>query len=412
MIVPAVSTATVASAHDNHWLSESSAAALARIIACFLGFSGMAAFLLTSGRGLVNVFVFLLLFVVVQVILCVIATVVMARTLRGRQSVVLPINPARFIVSRLFPDKRYFREVQSVVRLLFLRYGQELGAVFTLGAVVSFFLVLGLSDFTFVWGSTFRLSDSLVGGITDVLALPWSSLAPAATVDAQVIADSRFHPAITDLGMADLESMRGWWPFLIMAMISYGLVPRLLLWLVSKYFYVRQIREALISLPGSELVLARMKSPLVRTQGEAHGPQTLASAGSGVVTNDRLLLVNWSNALAPADAGQFEPLFAVGDGNIVNAGLGSLSQELEGIKAKLAQPIDHLYIAVKSWEPPMADLADFLSHCAAIHRCTLYLVPLAGRPIAEDKLEDWRGFSRALAFEVIEVLALKRIDVP
>ena len=94
-------SATAASAHDNHWLSESSAAALARIIACFLGFSGMAAFLLTSGRGLVNVFVFLLLFVVVQVILCVIATVVMARTLRGRQSVVLPINPARFIVSPL-----------------------------------------------------------------------------------------------------------------------------------------------------------------------------------------------------------------------------------------------------------------------------------------------------------------------
>ena len=31
--------------------------------------------------------------------------------------------------------------------------------------------------------------------------------------------------------------MRGWWPFLIMSMVSYALLPRLLLWLCSRLFY-------------------------------------------------------------------------------------------------------------------------------------------------------------------------------
>ena len=46
-----------------HWLSEPLVANILRGAALFLGFSAMATFLLASGRGLVNVFLFLLLFV-------------------------------------------------------------------------------------------------------------------------------------------------------------------------------------------------------------------------------------------------------------------------------------------------------------------------------------------------------------
>ncbi len=91
----------------------------------------------------------------------------MARTVVGGQApVVLPVNPARWLLARSLPDRRYLREAQSVVRLVFLRYGQELGALFTLGAIAAFFVVLALSEFTFVWGSTFQLSDSLVEEVT------------------------------------------------------------------------------------------------------------------------------------------------------------------------------------------------------------------------------------------------------
>lgn len=399
-------------AHPAPWLTEASAAHLARIIAIVFGFIGMATFLLASGRGLVNVFMFMLLFVIIQLVLCIIAATVMTRTLAGSQTVMLPVNPARFIVSRMIPDQRYLREAGSLVRLVFLRYGQELGAIFTLGAIAAFFVLLGLSHFTFVWGSTFTLSDDLVLRMSELFALPWSGFLPQATVDARIIADSRFHPAITDLGMVSIEHMRGWWPFLIMAMVSYALVPRLLLWATSKYFYASRMRAAFVGMPGSALVLARMRSPLVSTQGEANGPQALAPGKTDVAVDSRLLLLNWSNALTPDDQGQFEALYSVPGSNIVNVGLGSMVQELAGLTTKIEPPVEQLYVAVKSWEPPMADLADFLANLAKIRRCSVFLVPLPGRDINQARLDDWRRFVRSLDFEQVDVQSLARVATP
>ena len=81
----------------------------------------------------------MLLFVIVQVLLCLVAAAVMARSVSGaRTPAVLLINPARLVVARLFPDRRYLREARSVVRLVFLRYGQEMGALFYPGAIAAF----------------------------------------------------------------------------------------------------------------------------------------------------------------------------------------------------------------------------------------------------------------------------------
>lgn len=391
------------------WWHEGSAAHLARVVSAVFGFVGMSSFLLTSSHSLVNVFTFLALFVFAQLLLCMIATVVMARTLAGSQPTVMPLNPARLVVARLLPDRRHLREAQSVLRLVFLRYGQELGAVFTLGAIAAFFVVLGLREFSFVWGSTFTISNDLVERLTSLFALPWASWLSVATVDATVIADSRYHAAITDLAAANRESMRGWWPFLIMSMCCYALLPRLLLWLISRWSYRQRIRSAVSSLRGSALVLARMRAPLVRTQGETTGPVSLAPQSVDHPSDERLLLLNWSNALAPADAGQFEVLFAVPPANIVNAGMGSLAQESKLVSSRLQAPVEQLYVAVKSWEPPMADLSDFLAGLGPIRRCTVLLVPLAGRSITVAKLEDWRRFTRALDIELVEVLPLERL---
>jgi hypothetical protein len=405
----AVSTRrTGRSTAEEPWLTEASAAVLGRIAALFFGFSAMATFLLTSGRGLVNVFMFMLLFVIVQLLLSLVAAAVMARTVAGGQApVVLPLNPARLLLARSLPDRRYLREAQSVVRLVFLRYGQELGALFTLGAIAAFFVVLALSDFTFVWGSTFQLSDSLVEDMTSLLAAPWASLLPHAAVSGDLIFASRFHPAVTALGPVDIAAMRGWWPFLIMSMVSYALLPRLLLWWLSRFFYARQARAAFTRLPGSERVLVRMSSPLVTTQGEDNGGHIPRAAAGNTATKPGLLLLNWANALSPQDLARFEAFAPVADGNILNAGLGSLPEERQRLAGRFNSKVEHIYVAVKSWEPPMADLADFLSGFPGVQRCTLFLVPLPRKPVSAARLGDWQLFARGLAFAVVEVQVLE-----
>jgi hypothetical protein len=127
-----------------------------------------------------------------------------------------------------------------------------------------------------------------------------------------------------------------------------------------------------------------------------------------VPLNPGLLLLNWANALTPEDVARFDEFAAVADGNIVNAGLGSVPEELERLATRFGKPPEQLYIAARSWEPPMADLADFLANFASVPRCTLFLVPLPHKPVSAGKLGDWQVFARALPFDAVDVQALER----
>lgn len=391
------------------WLTEASAASILRTTALVLGFLSMATLLLASGRGLVNLIVFLAVFVFLQLLMSIVSSVLLFRTLRGGTPVILPLHPGKVIISRLFPDKRYLREIQSLVRMVFLRYGQEFGALFTLGAIAAFFVVLTLSDFTFVWGSTFSISDDMVVAVTDAMALPWSTFAEFAVPSAQVVADTRFHPALVDLSQARIESMRGWWPFLIMSMVVYAFIPRLILWVASKIGCARLLRASFLQYPGADLVLVRMSSPLVKTQADSPGTvSAIPVATNHVSLNKRLILLNWASALATEDLLQYEAFRPVPEQNVVTVGLQSLERDLELVEDLKTRDVEKILVAVKAWESPIADLADFLAEFSHDSQCVLILVPLPGRSISEDNMAQWRVFTRQLPFAVVDVQALNR----
>tara|TARA_R110002110_G_scaffold66978_1_gene183006 strand:+ start:95071 stop:96501 length:1431 start_codon:yes stop_codon:yes gene_type:complete len=393
-------------AAPRRWLTESSATVLLRAIALLMGFSAMATFLLASGRGLVNVFVFLALFVLFQSLMCLLSLVALLRFKRSDAPAVLPLNPSRLLVARLYPDPRYLRESAAALKLVALRYGQELGALFTLAAVVAFFAVLAFSDFTFVWGSTFGVSNAFVQSVVDTMAWPWASWLPAATVSADVVQASRFHPAQTDLEQANIALMRQWWPFLITSMFAYALLPRLLLWLVSRgLFRVTMIRSFLRH-PGVESVLTRMKAPLVSTQGEHDAQRDHGGQVDETLRQPGVYLVSWAGALKAQELSDYAELAIVPRDNLVEAGLGSVSVDTQqGQVLNEARP-QHLLIAVRSWEPPMADLYDFLLPLGNVSRCTLCLLPPPGRSVTDLQLREWRDFSRELPFPAVNVQAL------
>jgi len=390
------------------WLSRRALVIIARFSAILLGFMGMMTFLLASGRGLVNVLLFLALFVLVQFVFSLVALCALFLSARSEVPVLLPLNPARLFVSRIVPDKRYLRECQSVVRMLLLRYGQEIGALFTLGALAGFFAVLAFSDFTFVWGSTFNISDGFMRRFTDAMSAPWSSWLPGASLPGDIISASRYHPALTDLSQSDLASMRGWWPFLVMAMATYALLPRLVLWLLSKLLYVRSMRRSFARYPGSETVLARMKAPVIRTQ--AREPEQRATPGHGAIAlNESLMLLNWAGALSEEELPLYEEPGAVPPQNMLSGGLGSLTADSDSARQINQYQPELLLVAVKSWEPPMADLQDFLGMLPDLKACKLCLVPLPGRSVAAHSLQDWRDFARELPFAVSDAQEMTRL---
>jgi Protein of unknown function (DUF2868) len=397
-------------APSDSWLNESAAAMLLRASALLFGALTMLGFLLASGRGLVNVFLFLMLFVLLQLLFALGAGVVMLRSLRGKPPASFPLNPARFVTARALPDKRYLGEAAGVLRLLLLRYGQEFGALFTVGAVVAFLCLLAFADFSFVWGSTFGVSDQLVTSVTGLLSAPWSGWAPVAVLSPELIADTRYNPAVIDLSQMNDDSRRGWWPFLLMCMLVYGLLPRLLLWLASRLAYGRELKRSFVSFPGAELVLSRMKRPMVKTQAEeaeSDGP-----AQPVVALDTGLALLNWAGALGEqGEQGeqQFEQLRAVLPGNQFSGGVGSPEEDADSIAAVNRLQPETLLVVVKSWEPPLADLADVLCRVTETPRCSLCLVPLPGREVSEHALDEWEMFASELPFASVSAQALNRV---
>lgn len=386
---------------DSHGISEGSATTILRVAALVLGFLGMAGFLLGSDKQ-VPISAFFILFVVLQFILSILSVYVIYRSVKDSPPPIFPLNPTKLLFSRILPDKRFYQECQSVIRILAIRYGQEMGVTFTLGAMLAFFIVLANSGFGFVWSSTFdAINTQFYDFITGFVSKPWASTVSSAVVDFETIRISE------DPSEAALKATRQWWPFLIMSMAVYALFPRLCIWAATKIIYGREIRDAFIRYPGSEFILDRMNSPLVTTKDDT----AKAHRSDFDITeqvDEGVIMVDWAGTMDFVNGDRFDELANVSPNRTIVAGRSTLEEDLASSKRIVEEKPDRVKVLVKSWEPPMADLRDFMANLTGVKRCTLYLLPLKNKRVAEAAREDWLLFARSLAIDVVDVVALER----
>lgn len=382
------------------WRDESQAVVLLRLAALLLGGLAVGGFMLASDRALVNALLFQLLFVLLPLFFSAIAAVVLLRSMRGRPPAVSPLNPTRLIGRRSPPASGELREATAALRLLLLKYGQELSLLFAGGIFTGFLLLLAFTDFSFVWGSTFGVSDRAVAAFNAILALPWSAWLPQAEVTADVVSATRYHAAQLNLDGVNSASRRGWWSFLAMCLLVYGMLPRLFLLLLSRRAYRVELARSFITFPGAAAVLARMRSPVVNTRAREHAH--VDALQPAMNSTEAATLLEWAGALANLD---IAGLALSAPGEHLRAGLGSPLDDVACIEEINRRRPQLLRVAVKSWEPPMADLADVLAEIEVPH-CVLQLVPLAGRTVSESSLRDWESFAAELSFSRSEVEAL------
>lgn len=388
--------------------TEVTAAHMLRILALCLGFMAMSGFLLSEVKGdvtYVNVNYFFLLFVLIHVIFCVISAYVMTLLWLGSPPVVFPLNITKLILKKSLPDIRHIQESNSVIRALLLRYGQEFGAIFTIGSLVAFFIVQGHKDLNFYWEMTYE--DPHLESITSILATPWSSWYQDGLPSAEVIQGSRSRPSSNNIKVNN-ENHHGWWPFLIMAMLFYAFLPRVVLWVVSKRMYSQLMRRSFANYPGSEGALLRMSSPLVSTQ--SYESEELDDVFDATISlDDSLLLLSWAGAVDIQDIRKYEEIRIVPQGNVLSAGLDTLEGDRQCIVRINEYKPSRILLAVKSWEPPMAELREFLESLTEVKACTVCLVPLPGHTVTELQLQEWRDFSRKLRFDVVDTQPLTRL---
>ena len=209
---------------------------------------------------------------------------------RGALGLIRRVRPAAGGPSPEAVDT-FFRERGTALYWPLVRLSQIGGVGFNLGALVAMLLILLVGDRAFGWQSTLIREPETLSGIIEFVATPWSGLFPDAVPSAEAVAGSRI---VLKDGVEQLAStnLQAWVPFLIAALCTYGLFPRLVLWGVARVGE----RWSAAALPResvrTDAVIARMRSGNLDPLESTDRPE-------GPVAPDRL---DRDSALAGSDA--------------------------------------------------------------------------------------------------------------
>ena len=224
-----------------------------------------------------------------------------------------------------------------------LYWSQTAAVMFNLAALVTAIMLVTFSDLAFGWSTTLDIGANAASRIVQAIARPWAPFAPLAVPSPELVEQSQFFRLErADIVAGSPRALGAWWPFTLFALVTYGLLPRLLL-LVLAAVRLRAATGALL-LEDSRVtaLLDRMASPAIETAaaaarrrhrrrdrscyGRAHRPMT----GSA-----RALI--WESSLSPDAARSYARRhLGLEVLDVAEAGAGQLTTD----RAALEQPRD------------------------------------------------------------------------
>jgi len=262
-------------------------------------------------------------------------------------------------------------------RELWLFYQTQILAVsFSVGCLLLYLLLLLGSDVTFVWRSTLLEPEDLLP-VLKAIGTPWRFWTEAQASLALIEQTRDFR--LDSQGMS--QPVVGlWWKYILATQLAYNLLPRSLMLLVARQKYRARLQQ-------SRVRYARDSQPQLTSA--ATDENSLANLARSVTSPYTLL--DWADVSSSCyeriqqllgDAAEIYPI-------------GPLRHQ-----AATHSPGDHsLVVVVKSWEPPLAELADRLNDIDS--NADKLVLPLdwsdtGVRQPSPAHLDEWRRFAATL----------------
>lgn len=257
-------------------------------------------------------------------------------------------------------------------RWLLLSLSQAAAVAFNVGILAAGLTLVVFTDLSFGWSTTLALDAASVYRATDLVSAPWAWALPNARPSLALIEATRFFriAAEPEPGIS-LETYGHWWPFLLLCLATYGLLPRLAFFAWARGALRRALRHAICAAPGSRLVLDRMESPLLETaavHGEDTAPGTADAdrpAAPELAPSPALplhaVVLSWADALGEGtppeafDCAPVEQLRAGGRRTPAEDRVAIL--QAAAVSDKGTHPV---VVLVRGFEPPLAEQLDFL----------------------------------------------------
>ncbi len=283
---------------------------------------------------------------------------------------------------------------------------QFFGAAVGLGILAMVVLRGWVADLAFSWQTTASMGAEQLHAFAAWLAFPWTSLgARWAVPTLEQVAGSR---VFLKEGVAVLDSgdLQAWWPFLCMAVLFYGLLPRLGLLAAGGLGQRRALRSLSFSDIRCVSLLRRMRGAGLRVESDAQADRAHeqgAAPASAPVADGGVFVVlprevesregggeSWRQAVERA-------LSARCEGHLVTAlDADAVADEISGIGASLGE--SDLLLLLEGWRPCTGEVLDFIrSLRSAVRRSRLLRVGLLGRersdrwavPVEDELFSAW-----------------------
>ncbi|MEO6026943.1 MAG: DUF2868 domain-containing protein, partial [Candidatus Binatia bacterium] len=294
----------------------------------------------------------------------------------------------------------------TVERWLLTALTQRAAVAFNLGALAATIYLVTVRALAFAWSTTLEVDPALMTGFFHAMATPWRWL-DAAVPSRELVVASRYFPGRE----YDPDLLGDWWPFLVAALVTYGLVPRLLMLTYAAYrsraaraalaldhgecaaLYERLVRKANLWGHGAEVGAAVAPNPRPGSDGDC----ALPARGTMVRA------LRWADAAVSQDAVE----------RLVSTRLGWRIASLDDVRgnddpderqrlARLGASDAPVLVVAESFEPPSKSVQRLLN---AVRQSVgaqvpvvvgLYGGPGDHAPPREDDVRIWRQRVRAL----------------
>ena len=246
----------------------------------------------------------------------------------------------------------------------------QIGAVaFNIGAIATFVAAVSFTDLAFAWSTTLRIGSEGLQRFCELLATPWQSWVPEAVPTLELVQSTQYFRlerayvnAPAGARVEDAAFAGGWWPFLLMCLLVYGLLPRLLLAVWGGLGMRRALGNVRFDTPDEMDLIARLQTPRVRRPheddpgnvsplGEGHAP---LSRPEKLREAERVVVVRWRDAEISDEAlsRQVEARL----GGIVTTPVGSAGghdhAEDEALLERLRGGAETVVIVAEPWNAP------------------------------------------------------------
>ena len=307
------------------------------------------------------------------------------------------------------------RRLQQRYGRLFIRpfflLAQVFGISFNAGVLAATLLKVIGSDVAFGWQTTLQISSETVYSLVRWISLPWSWFMPSYGCPTMeqiqgsklILKDGLYHLATHDLV--------SWWPFLCLSVACYGLLPRLILFIIGVFQQRRELIGLRFNHGRYRQIVHRMQTPLVSTRAttatQEPEPEQQPREETSEVQAARERETPGSVPVQDDEAGTASLLALVPDELLENCPEEELKQrvrsrlgyeiatllpvwtleqsedeELEAVKKTMkAKKCEDILLLQEAWQPPIQELLGFLEELRRIlGEQPTFIVALVGKP--------------------------------